>query len=53
MVRQKRMIGVPPTKISARERILLTAHDLFYRDGIRGTGIDRIIADSKVTKATF
>jgi hypothetical protein len=24
----------------ARERILLTAHDLFYRDGIRSTGID-------------
>jgi len=39
--------------ISARERILLTAHALFYRDGIRATGIDRLIAESGVTKVTF
>ena len=38
---------------SARERILLTASDLFYREGIRATGIDRIIAASGVTKVTF
>lgn len=37
----------------ARERILLTAHDLFYRDGIRATGIDKLIAESGVTKVTF
>lgn len=37
----------------ARERILLTAHDLFYRDGIRATGIDRVIAEAGVSKATF
>jgi AcrR family transcriptional regulator len=42
-----------PSGRKARERILLTAHDLFYRDGIRATGIDRIIAESAVTKATF
>ncbi|MBA2350986.1 MAG: TetR/AcrR family transcriptional regulator [Burkholderiales bacterium] len=36
-----------------RERILLTAHELFYRDGIRATGIDRVIAESGVTKVTF
>jgi AcrR family transcriptional regulator len=35
------------------ERILHTAHDLFYRDGIRATGIDRVIADSGVAKLTF
>lgn len=40
-------------KRPARERILLTAHNLFYRDGIRATGIDRIIAESGVTKVTF
>lgn len=40
-------------KQSARERILLTAHDLFYRNGIRATGIDRVIAESGVTKVTF
>ncbi|OZB62808.1 MAG: TetR family transcriptional regulator [Thiomonas sp. 13-66-29] len=38
---------------AARERILLAAHDLFYRDGIRATGIDRVIADAGVTKVTF
>ena len=39
--------------LSARERILTTAHELFYRVGIRATGIDRIIAESRVTKVTF
>lgn len=38
---------------TARERILHTAHDLFYRDGIRATGIDRIIEQAHVTKVTF
>jgi AcrR family transcriptional regulator len=37
----------------ASERILLTAHDLFYREGIRATGIDRLIAESGVSKMTF
>ena len=37
----------------ARERILLTAHDLFYRDGIRSTGIDAVIELARVTKVTF
>lgn len=41
------------TAQTARERILLTAHDLFYRDGIRATGIDKIIREAKVTKVTF
>lgn len=39
--------------IPARERIMRTAHDLFYREGIRATGIDRIIAESGVAKVTF
>ena len=38
---------------SARERILRTAHELFYRDGIRATGIDLLITRSGVAKATF
>ena len=37
----------------ARERILQTAHTLFYRDGIRATGINRVIDESGVTKVTF
>ncbi|WAK01012.1 TetR/AcrR family transcriptional regulator [Methylobacter sp. YRD-M1] len=39
--------------LPARERILLAAHDLFYKEGIRATGIDRIIAEAGVTKVTF
>ncbi|EPF18553.1 Uncharacterized HTH-type transcriptional regulator yxaF [Cedecea davisae] len=39
--------------LSARDRILHTAHNLFYRDGIRATGIDRIIKEAGVTKVTF
>lgn len=39
--------------LGARERILQTAHDLFYRDGIRATGVDRLIAESGVAKLTF
>jgi len=37
----------------ARERILVTAHDLFYREGIRSTGIDTVIELAGVTKVTF
>jgi AcrR family transcriptional regulator len=32
---------------------LLAAHELFYREGIRATGIDRVIAESGVAKVTF
>jgi AcrR family transcriptional regulator len=38
---------------SPHDRILKAAHDLFYRDGIRATGIDRVIAESGVAKLTF
>jgi AcrR family transcriptional regulator len=41
------------SELAPPERILLTAHDLFYRDGIRATGIDRVIAESGVAKKTF
>lgn len=43
----------PASDLPARERILLTAHDLFYSHGIRATGIDRVIAESGVAKVTF
>lgn len=36
-----------------RERILRTAIDLFYRQGIKATGINQIIAESGVAKASF
>ncbi len=42
-----------PAASGARARILVAAHDLFYREGIRATGIDRVIAESGVAKLTF
>jgi AcrR family transcriptional regulator len=38
---------------SARQRILSTAADLFYRRGINNTGIDLIIAEAGVAKASL
>jgi len=36
-----------------RERLLSTASDLFYTEGINTVGVDRIVAASNVTLATF
>lgn len=38
---------------AARRRLLDTATRLFYTEGIRAVGIDRIIAEAGVAKATF
>lgn len=37
----------------ARERILDTAAELFYRDGIRAVGVDTVIAQSGVAKMSL
>ncbi|GIF23126.1 AcrR family transcriptional regulator [Actinoplanes tereljensis] len=37
----------------ARERLLTTAAGIFYAEGIHAVGVDRIIAEAKVTRATF
>ena len=37
----------------AKNKILETANELFYGDGIRTVGVDRLISESSVTKATF
>lgn len=37
----------------AKVRILETANILFYEEGIRTVGVDRLISESSVTKATF
>jgi AcrR family transcriptional regulator len=42
-----------PVTSSARTRLLDTATRLFYAEGIRAVGIDRIIAEADVAKATF
>lgn len=39
--------------VPVKDRILDTALGLFYANGLRATGIDRIIRDSDVAKASF
>lgn len=38
---------------NARERLLDTAEDLFYAQGIRATGVEQILATSEVGRASF
>ena len=40
-------------KLSPRDRILVTADELFFRQGFRATGINQVIAEAGVAKATF
>jgi AcrR family transcriptional regulator len=40
-------------KSDARQRIVETAERLFYAEGVRAVGIDRIIAESEVAKMTL
>ncbi len=47
------MSTVVPAGRSARERILDTASELFYRDGYHAVGIDTIVARSGVAKMTL
>lgn len=41
------------TTVSTRERLIKTAHDLFYQEGYHTVGLDRILAQVGVTKTTF
>jgi AcrR family transcriptional regulator len=43
----------PAKRSEARERLLATASDLFYSEGINSVGVDRIVSASNVTLATF
>ena len=46
--------GAPPKgEASARERILATASELFYREGIRAIGVDTVVERSGVSKTTL
>src|ERR1051326_8888336 len=42
-----------PGQTSARQRLLETASELFYREGIRAIGVDTIVERSGVGKATL
>ena len=46
--------GAPPKgELSARERILTTANELFYREGVRAIGVDTVVERSGVSKTTL
>ncbi|HET9396495.1 MAG TPA: TetR/AcrR family transcriptional regulator, partial [Nitrospiraceae bacterium] len=38
---------------SVRDRILATARQLFYREGVRGVGVDTVVAQSGVAKTSL
>src|SRR5271156_5644890 len=40
-------------EVSARERILATANELFYREGIRAIGVDTVVKQSGVSKTSL
>jgi AcrR family transcriptional regulator len=41
------------TRLSARDRLLAAADDLFYAEGVHVVGVDRIVERAGVTKATL
>lgn len=46
-------LEAPSRRSEPRERLLRTASEIFYRDGIHSVGVDRVIAEAGVTRATF
>ncbi|MFC6357277.1 TetR/AcrR family transcriptional regulator [Luethyella okanaganae] len=49
---EKKDSTIQPTT-HAKVRILATADALFYHEGVHTVGVDRIISEASVTKATF
>lgn len=45
--------GPASAALAARERIVITAYALFTRRGVRAVGIDEIISQPQVAKATM
>jgi AcrR family transcriptional regulator len=43
----------PAVRVPARDRILAVASNLFYKEGIHSVGIDRIIEEAGVAKASL
>ena len=42
-----------PTRPSARDRLLAAASQLFHENGVQATGVDLIVGEAGVAKATF
>ncbi|MEV6424756.1 TetR/AcrR family transcriptional regulator [Streptomyces sp. NPDC051662] len=53
MTRTEAGTGTGGRVSAARERLLRTAGQLFYAEGIHTVGVDRLVAEAKVTNATF
>jgi AcrR family transcriptional regulator len=49
---RSRSAGTPPAG-GVGERILATASDLFYREGVRAVGIQRVIDEAGIAKASL
>ena len=43
----------PGRRSEARERLLSTASRLFYTEGIRAVGVDRVMAEAEIARGTF
>lgn len=46
-------VAAPPEGSSVRERLLDTAADLFYREGVRAVGVDLVVERSGVAKTSL
>ena len=46
-------VAVDPSAPGVSERILRTASDLFYREGVRAVGIQRVIDEAGIAKASL
>ena len=47
------MTSTAPVRRSARERLLEAANELFYAEGVQSVGIDRVIEQAGVAKASL
>ncbi|WP_370062467.1 TetR/AcrR family transcriptional regulator [Mycobacterium sp. MAA66] len=47
------MVTRPAKRLPVRDRLLAASDELFYRDGVRSTGIDAIIEKAGVAKASL
>ena len=47
------LLGVPEVPKQGRGRLIVTAIELFYRNGFNAIGLDRVIATAGVSKTTF